>query len=154
MKILIVDDDKHVRENIVEIVESNFPHAITIAKTSAEAIETVISKKPHIVLLDLILPDCRDLSTLSQIRKKSPSSLVLMISIEHSDLDTVVSAIKLGAYDYIGKPFSDMQLVHRIKRAEDCIKQREAIKDILKILEDEGRDTTDLIERIPNIWPN
>jgi two-component system, NtrC family, response regulator AtoC len=76
-----------------------------------------VEQQPNLVLLDLKFPDSTDLSLLKRIKEAYPRIEVIMLTSETEKTDLVVSAIKLGAYDYVPKPFVGEELKNRIEKA-------------------------------------
>ncbi len=102
-KILIIDDEPIISESLGNIFREENYHVTSVSK-GADGL--VIVEKSHIdlVLLDLKLPDISGLKVLEKIKEIDPDLLVIIIT-GYSSVESAVQAIKLGAYDYIKKPF-------------------------------------------------
>ena len=108
-KILLVDDEPGMLRYIKTILEVE-DHQVSTASTGEEAIEAVQKgMNPDLVLLDLLMPGIDGLETLENLRKLRPGVKVVMLSCV-SDTKKVVQAIRLGAADYITKPFQKAEL--------------------------------------------
>ncbi len=108
-KILLVDDEPGMLRYIKTILEVE-DHQVATASTGEEAIEAVQKgMNPDLVLLDLLMPGIDGLETLENLRKLRPGVKVVMLSCV-SDTKKVVQAIRLGAADYITKPFQKAEL--------------------------------------------
>src|SRR5438128_2248396 len=109
--ILIVDDEADIRELVAGILQDEGYEART-AKNSDEALAAVEARRPHLVFLDIWLQGSRldGLQILQVLKEQHPTLPVVMIS-GHGNIETAVSAIKLGAYDFIEKPFKADRLV-------------------------------------------
>jgi len=108
-KILLVDDEPGMLRYIKTILEVE-DHQVATASTGEEAIEAVQKgMNPDLVLLDLLMPGIDGLETLENLRKLLPGVKVVMLSCV-SDTKKVVQAIRLGATDYITKPFQKAEL--------------------------------------------
>lgn len=108
-KILLVDDEPGMLRYIKTILEVE-DHQVATASTGEEAIEAVQKgMNPDLVLLDLLMPGIDGLETLENLRKLRPGVKVVMLSCV-SDTKKVVQAIRLGATDYITKPFQKAEL--------------------------------------------
>jgi len=120
--ILIVDDEEDIRTLMSDILSDENFNCIT-AKNSDEAFEAISKNIPTIVLLDIWLQGSNldGLGILETLRAKHPSIPVIMIS-GHGTIETAVNSIKLGAYDYIEKPFSADKLIITIKRTCETIR--------------------------------
>jgi DNA-binding NarL/FixJ family response regulator len=102
-KILLVDDEAHVRKYIGLILASTLtaPRIIE-GSDGAEALETYQSEQPDLVLLDVNMPEQGGLETLRQIRAIDPDAVVIMLS-SLTNRQTVEEALQLGAVNYIRK---------------------------------------------------
>lgn len=111
-KILIVDDDENIAELISLYLVKEF-FSTQIASTGAEALELFQSFNPDLVLLDIMLPDIDGYEVCTQIRKTKQTPII-MLSAKGEVFDKVLG-LKLGADDYIIKPFDSNELVARVK---------------------------------------
>jgi two-component system nitrogen regulation response regulator NtrX len=115
--ILIVDDERDICTLIAGILEDE-GHTARRAHNSTEAIDAVRQRRPALVILDVWLQgsELDGLQLLEVIRREDPPIPVVMIS-GHGTIDTAVSAIKTGAYDFIEKPFKADRLLLVVDRA-------------------------------------
>src|SRR5713101_5493763 len=108
-KILLVDDEPGMLRYIKTLLEVD-NHKVETASTGEEALEKVQKGlSPDLVLLDLLMPGIDGLETLESLRKLQPGAKVVMLSCVN-DTKKVVQAIRLGATDYITKPFQKAEL--------------------------------------------
>jgi two-component system, NtrC family, response regulator AtoC len=108
-KILLVDDEPGMLRYIKTLLEVE-EHQVATASTGEEALEIVEKGlNPDLVLLDLLMPGIDGLETLESLRKLRPSVKVVILSCVN-DTKKVVQAIRLGATDYITKPFQKAEL--------------------------------------------
>ena len=108
-KILLVDDEPGMLRYIKTLLEVE-DHQVATASTGEEALEVVQKGlNPDLVLLDLLMPGIDGLETLESLRKLRPGVKVVMLSCVN-DTKKVVQAIRLGAADYITKPFQKAEL--------------------------------------------
>jgi DNA-binding NtrC family response regulator len=108
-KILLVDDEPGMLRYIRTLLEVD-DHKVETASTGEEALERVRKGlHPDLVLLDLLMPGIDGLQTLEQLRELQPGVKVVMLSCV-SDTRKVVQAIRLGAHDYLTKPFQKAEL--------------------------------------------
>lgn len=111
-KILVVDDERPISDIIkFTLTKENFDVVTTY--DGAEALEVFDEEKPDLVLLDQMLPEIEGKEVLRQIRAKSAVP-VIMVSAKDSEIDKVVG-LEMGADDYVTKPFSNSELVARVK---------------------------------------
>lgn len=112
--ILIVDDEVGTRESLKMILKKDYE--IFLAKNAEEAFLNIQEQSPDVVLLDIILPDIDGIKVLERIKREYPHIIVIMITATKT-VKTAVEAMKLGAYDYITKPFDVDELRLIINRA-------------------------------------
>src|SRR5205085_9513531 len=128
--ILIVDDERDICTLIAGILEDE-GHTARRAHNSSEAIDAVRQRRPALVILDVWLQgsELDGLQLLEVIRREDPPVPVVMIS-GHGTIDTAVSAIKSGAYDFIEKPFKADRLVLVADRALEAWRLKREVKDL------------------------
>ena len=122
--ILIIDDEEDIRSLIRGILEDEGYH-IREAGNDQKAYASIEAKKPDLIILDIWLHNSEDdgMEILARAKKLYPFLPVLMIS-GHGTIETAVSAIKHGAYDFIEKPFKSDRLILMIERALETAKLR------------------------------
>jgi len=106
-KILIVDDELSVRDSLRMIFKKDYQ--VIMAGSSAEAWEKVQSEEPDLIFLDIIMPDKDGMEMLKELRQNQPLTPVVMLTATKT-VKTAVEAMKLGAHDYITKPFDIEEL--------------------------------------------
>ncbi|KPN62505.1 two-component system, NtrC family, nitrogen regulation response regulator NtrX [Aliiroseovarius crassostreae] len=118
--ILIVDDERDIRELISDILEDE-GFSTRIAGTSDEAVAQVKSELPALMILDIWLKDSDmdGIDILKMVKREHPEVPVVIIS-GHGNIEIAVAAIKQGAYDFIEKPFNIDQLMVVISRAMEA----------------------------------
>ena len=128
--ILIVDDEADIRELISGILEDE-GHTPRMARDADEALKAIEERRPHLVILDIWLQGSRldGLEVLSQIKKAHPDLPVVIIS-GHGNIETAVTAIRRGAYDYIEKPFKADRLILVTLRALEASQLRREVKEL------------------------
>jgi two-component system nitrogen regulation response regulator NtrX len=128
--ILIVDDEADIRD-IVSGILSDEGHGARTAKNSDEALAVIEARRPNLVFLDIWLQGSRldGLQLLKIIKEQNPMLPVVMIS-GHGNIETAVSAIKLGAYDFIEKPFKADRLVLVAERALEASRLKREVNDL------------------------
>lgn len=125
--VLIVDDEVGTRESLKMILKNDYE--VFLSKDAEEAFVQIKNHIPDVILLDIILPDLDGLKVLKRIKENDPDQIVIMITATKT-LKTAVEAMKLGAYDYITKPFDIDELRLIISRALST----EALKKEVKYL--------------------
>ena len=115
--ILVIDDEKDITSLISDIL-SDEKFTTRVANNSDQALKALAERVPAAVILDIWLQgsELDGLGILEIVQKKYPHVPVIMIS-GHGNIETAVTAIKMGAYDYIEKPFSAERLMIIVRRA-------------------------------------
>ncbi|MCM0755733.1 sigma-54 dependent transcriptional regulator [Desulfovibrio aminophilus] len=103
-QILIIDDEEGIRASLRGILEDE-GHSVLEAESGERGLETLEAEAPDLLFLDIWLPGMDGLAVLDRVRENHPGLPVVMIS-GHGNIETAVSAIKKGAYDFIEKPLS------------------------------------------------
>ena len=128
--ILIVDDESDIRELIAGILEDEGFEA-RVAHDSDSALASIEERRPSLVVLDIWLQGSRldGLELLNIIKASHPDLPVVIIS-GHGNIETAVSAIKRGAYDYIEKPFKADRLILIVMRALEASRLKREVEDL------------------------
>lgn len=114
-KILIVDDEKLLRWSLSENLTKE-GYTVLTAEKGQEGLNLFIEEQPDLVLLDIHLPDISGINVLESIKKENPNAIVIMITA-FGDIETAVKTIKVGAYDFVEKPFNLDKLKILISKA-------------------------------------
>jgi two-component system nitrogen regulation response regulator NtrX len=141
--ILIVDDEADIRELVSGILEDE-GYQTRLAKDSDEALGAVEERRPSLIILDIWLQGSKldGLDVLARVKKQHPEMPVVIIS-GHGNIETAVTAIKRGAYDYIEKPFKADRLVVVTARALETSRLKREIRE----LKERGPFSSELIGR-------
>ncbi|MDD3978509.1 MAG: response regulator, partial [Methanomicrobium sp.] len=99
--IYVIDDEPTIRKGIAMALENSY--RIETFSEAETALESMKNDMPDLVLLDIGLPNLNGIETLEIIKKEFPDILVIMVTA-YEDFNSVVSAMKIGAYDYLVKP--------------------------------------------------
>lgn len=117
-KILVVDDDIDMRDNLVEILSAS-DFEIATAENGEEALALVKENPFELVLLDLLMPGMSGMDVLPMIKLENPATQVIMVTA-FSTIDNAVEAMRKGADDYITKPFKIDELRMTVRK---CLEQ-------------------------------
>lgn len=132
--ILIVDDERDIRDLIAGILtdESYVPR---LAYDSVSAFEQIRQRQPAVILLDIWLQGSSmdGMEILAVLQEKYPNIPVIMIS-GHGNIETAVSAIRSGAFDYIEKPFKMDKLILTVRHAVESRRLRREVRDLRRIV--------------------
>ncbi len=131
-KILIVDDEIQLSNLLRDELQETEKYIVDLAYDGVEAINLIQKNIYDVILLDIKLPRIGGMEVLKFIQEKSPDSQVIILS-RYGDVKTVVESIRLGAYDFIGKPYDVDELFNAIQRAME--KRKLLIKS--KVMESE-----------------
>ena len=128
--ILIVDDEADIRMLIAGILRDE-GHGTREAADSDATLEALATRRPGLVILDIWLQNSRldGLEVLNTIQREHPTVPVVVIS-GHGTIETAVRAIKLGAYDFVEKPFKADRLILVVERAIEAAKLRQENEEL------------------------
>lgn len=137
--ILIVDDEADIRDLVAGILEDEGHRTRTAAHSDA-ALEAIAQRRPQLVFLDIWIQGSKldGLQLLDLIKEQNPDLPVVMIS-GHGNIETAVSAIKRGAYDFIEKPFKADRLVLVADRALETSRLKREVKELRQRTPDASR---------------
>jgi DNA-binding NtrC family response regulator len=128
MTILIVDDEKTIRWSLGEGLRKG-GFEILEAASGEEGIQLFLDKSPDCVLLDLKLPGLDGIEVLRRMRKENAEVPVVMMTA-YGDVDRAVEAMKLGAYDFVTKPFMIEKMKVTIEHALETCRLRSQVRDL------------------------
>jgi two-component system response regulator AtoC len=127
-KVLVVDDEPMIRWTLTEALRSWGYETIEAGRIDA-ALRSFDSEHPALVLLDINLPDGSGLDLLSEIKRRRPQAVVIMITANVMVEDTI-AALRGGAYDFIGKPINLSELQVTIRNGLEARKLRREVDQI------------------------
>jgi DNA-binding NtrC family response regulator len=140
-KILVVDDESEIRDVLTEVLEAAGFEVIAAADGAA-ALEQARASQSAVILLDLTMPRMGGMAALPEIKRFAPE-IPVIICTAHTDIHTAVQAMRLGAYDYLTKPFDMDILMLAVKRALE----REELRAHVAELKSQGEGAS-LVERM------
>jgi DNA-binding NtrC family response regulator len=139
--ILAIDDEKNIRHLIKnEFALEGFK--VTTASDGEEGLKIFDDRKFDVVLLDIKLPGVSGIETLRKLKQKSSAAQVIMIT-GHGDIKSAVECIKLGARDYVTKPFKLDELISLARKALEDNRKQFLLRE--KISDPDTRDSDDCI---------
>jgi two-component system NtrC family response regulator len=146
IQILAVDDEKSIRRLIQK--ELSAPHReIALADTAKSAVAAVKQHSFDVIILDIRLPDGDGIELMERFRGMAPEAEVILIT-GHGDIDGAVEAMKMGAYDYITKPFDLDRLEVVVEKAHQRARLRRENR-LLRHAQSDGRVGLKLIGHSP-----
>lgn len=113
--ILVVDDDKNIRYSLKRMFEDKGKTVIT-AKNGREALDILDKESPDLVVMDIMMPGMNGLQVLKEMREGWPKLLVIIMTA-FGTTETAIEAMKLGAYEYILKPFDIQKMWELVEKA-------------------------------------
>jgi DNA-binding NtrC family response regulator len=134
--VLIVDDNKDLQFNLSNIIESEGYNVVS-AGEGKTALREVKDKSPDLVLLDMRLPGMDGMTILEEIKKIDSNIIVIMLTA-FGEVKGAVKAMKLGAFDYITKPFDNEELVIVIKKALNAGSLNKEVLSLRKQLDEKN----------------
>ncbi|MCK5607324.1 response regulator [Candidatus Pacearchaeota archaeon] len=146
MKILVVDDDEVLRNELSEWLNRE-GHDTRSADSGEKAVEMVKSQDFNMVLTDLKMPGLDGLNVLKKVKELRPSAHTVMITA-YGAVDTAVEAMKIGADDYICKPFEDDQLHAILENTVNAIKLERQLKALKTTEELEFKDPFEFLKHV------
>jgi len=130
--ILVVDDEHGVRQSFYMVLKDEFN--VLLAESGTEAID-IFSKNPvDLILLDILLPDIDGIELLERLKELDPNTEIIMVTAV-KEIQTAVKAIKLGAYEYIIKPFivdDVITVIHRALEKHNLVKEVTYLRNALE----------------------
>lgn len=117
MKILIVEDEMLERKAMVHLIRTGFPQVTEIltAENGEKAVETALSARPELVLMDINLPLLDGIEAAARIRERIPEIRIIMVSA-YSDYEHLRSSMRNQACDYLVKPYSAESFQEAVER--------------------------------------
>ncbi len=119
--VLVVDDEVLIRKSLGKVMRAK-GYTVEVASTGAEGLEKASSLRPHVMILDMRLPDTDGLSVLRRVRQLDPLLQVIVITA-FGDVTSAVEAMKLGACDFLRKPYEMEDIVLAVEGAARTFRQ-------------------------------
>ena len=113
IRVLVVEDEAAIREGLIDVLVFH-GYEVDSAAEGPEGLEKALTGRYDLVLLDIMLPGIDGYEICDRIRAEDRQQPIIMLTAKSSD-EEIVHGLKLGADDYVGKPFSIQQLVLRIE---------------------------------------
>jgi len=129
-RILIVDDEENIRFILSELLKKA-GYKTELAENGTEALQKIQSMKPEIILLDYKLPDLNGIEILKRIQNNEENFLVIMMTA-FGDIKNAVTSMKLGAFDYLTKPFDNKEMLRTIASAAENLRLQKKAENLQK----------------------
>ena len=151
MKILIIDDERFIRNSLSDLV-SVFGYDVETAEDGQQGLAMAVKEHYDAIFCDIKMPNMNGLEVLDGLREQGVDSAVIMIS-GHGDIDTAVECIKKGSFDFIQKPLQDMNRIQiTLRNATErgsLIKETKVLKK--KVYGQEMIGESDAIQHVRDI---
>ena len=134
--ILVVDDELGVRKSFKMVLQDRYH--VLLSETGKEALDVFSKNAVDLILLDILLPDIDGIKLLKQMKEMDPNTEIIMVTAV-KEVQTAVKAIKLGAYEYIMKPFVVDEVLTIIDRA---LEKRNLVKEVTYLRHELERQRT------------
>lgn len=135
IRVLVIEDESLIRWSLRQKLEERH-FGVTEAETGAAALDLMEQGTYDLILLDYRLPDITGLEVLRTLRQADQDVVVIMITA-YSNIEDAVEAIKLGAFDYVAKPFNMEELMLTVEKALETTKLRREVRELRRRLENE-----------------
>jgi len=158
LSVLVVDDELLIRKSLSKVLRAR-GYGVEVASTGAEGLEKAAEARPQVMILDMRLPDTDGLSVLRRVRQLDPLLQVIVITA-FGDVASAVDAMKLGACDFLRKPYEMEDIVLAVQAAGQTFRQATELdlyrRQAWRQYSDEGiigrsgpmREVRELIEKV------
>ena len=126
IRVLIIDDEISFTEELHEFFNKT-GYSCLEANTGQEGLDILSRQEIDLLILDVLLPGMNGLDILKEVRVNYPKMEVIIVS-GHGDMDTVIKAMRLGALDYLSKPFRHIDIQIAIERTQKFLHLRQRLK--------------------------
>ena len=126
-KIMVVDDEKQICQNVEKILSKN-NYEVIHAASAKEALEKMATDSFSLLISDIVMPEMNGLELLKLVKTEWPLTKAVMMTA-YASTNTAVKAIRLGALDYLTKPFTPDELRHQVQKALNTRKTTKTQED-------------------------
>ena len=157
-RILVIDDEPEIGWIFSRIL-GDHGYDVVFCQTGKEGLKRVREFMPDLVFLDMKLPDKNGITVLKEIKKINHGVLVILITA-YETIQTAVSAMKLGAYDYIPKPLPNERLKILVNKALETRKLAQQVDHFTKcdmslsMIKGQSRSVQDLFKKMEKVAPH
>ena len=128
--VLCVDDDSDIRELLTRVL-SHAGYKVETARDGDTGLAAVELRKPEVVLLDIKMPGKSGIEVLKELKQSNPDLQIIMVS-GIGDLSTALDCIKMGAADFVVKPFTHKDILRRVDEALETKRFLDKTRGFLK----------------------
>jgi two-component system response regulator AtoC len=135
VRVLIIEDEKLIRWSLRQKFEAR-GYRVDEAENGAQSAQQLESGIYDLIMLDYKLPDTTGLDILRQVRE-TDSDVVVIIMTAYTSIETAIEAIRLGAYDYVAKPFEMDEVLRTVEKALETTRLRREVRELRRHIEHE-----------------
>ncbi|PYQ15911.1 MAG: Fis family transcriptional regulator [Acidobacteria bacterium] len=146
--ILVVDDEEVMRD-VLHALLTQAGHKVTLAQDGAEGLALARRQGFDAAVVDVMLPDMGGIDVLEELKKVDPELVVLMITA-YASVETALSAMKKGAFDYVAKPFKHEELLHILRNGLNQRRLQDENRSLRTALRDQAR-FTEIVGKSPKM---
>jgi two-component system response regulator PilR (NtrC family) len=146
--ILVVDDEEVMRD-VLHTVLGQAGYTVTLASTAQDGLALARRQPFDAAVVDVMLPDLSGLDVLDELKRIDPELVVLMITA-FASLETAITAMKKGAFDYVAKPFKHEEVLHILKNGLRQRRLQDENRQLRTALRDQGR-FTEIVGKSPRM---
>jgi two-component system, NtrC family, response regulator PilR len=147
-RILVVDDEEVMRDVLMTLL-SQAGYDVTLAESGAEGLAAARRGSFDAAILDVMLPELGGLDVLEELKRVDPELVVLMITA-FASVETAITAMRKGAFDYIAKPFKHEEVLHILRNALNQRRLQDENRELRTALRDQGR-FTEIVGKAPRM---
>ncbi len=147
-KILVVDDEEVMRD-VLQTLLGQAGYEVSLAENGAAGLGMLRRQTFDAAIVDVMLPEMGGLEVLEELRKFDPELVVLMITA-FASVETAITAMKKGAFDYIAKPFKHDEVLHILRNALNQRRLQDENRELRTALRDQGR-FTEIVGKSPRM---
>jgi len=146
ISILVVDDEESIRDIVTQVLEDD-GHTLFSVSSAEKGLEVLSKEKIHLVITDIRMDGMDGIALLEKI-KASNSHIEVIIMTSHASLETSVKSLRAGAFDYLMKPFDNIESISTIvNRVIEKLTQEHQSKEIVENLKDENKELNHIAQR-------
>ena len=146
--ILVVDDEEVMRD-VLHALLTEAGYKVTLAQDGSEGLTTARRQGFDAAIVDVMLPDMGGIDVLEELKKIDPELVVLMITA-YASVETALSAMKKGAFDYVAKPFKHEELLHILQNGLKQRRLQDENRSLRTALRDQAR-FTEIVGKSPKM---
>ncbi|MBI3932953.1 MAG: sigma-54-dependent Fis family transcriptional regulator, partial [Acidobacteria bacterium] len=146
---ILVIDDEEVMRDVLETLLTQAGYQVTLAADGAEGLAVARKGSFDAAIVDVMLPEVGGIEVLEELKKTDPDLVVLMITA-YASVETAITAMKAGAFDYVTKPFKHEEVLHILRNGLAQRHLKDENRQLRAALKDQGR-FTEIVGKSPKM---